>query len=270
MPKRSAAEVEAANKRGRAAGVAAVQAAQHRGLTIVNHGAGTVPVDASAPFGGVRYTLLQDDPDVAPPTWVAAHDGTRSADGKLSFDGHPTFRPALTPEACIRKGVFGGCYFNPRGGKQGIFGRDVAVDSSEFPASWFAGLSERMYASRRYAISTNAYKVKSGFGQREWEAKGWIHEQDPRGWFQWYCRFFQGRRSQDDRRQIDRWCACASERGRWRNQLCGAVSRAGGGSAGGGWGDASISPVIRQTLLHWAYELSEADFELWRAKRAAK
>ena len=96
---------------------------------------------------------------------------------------------------------------------------------------------------------------------QEWESKGWMHVQDPRGWFQWYCRFFCGRRTHDDARQIQRWAACASPRGRWRNQLCGAVAR-----KSGRHDDASISPVIRQTLLHWAYELTAADYDAWRAR----
>jgi hypothetical protein len=258
----AAADVEAANKRGRAAGIAAVRAATQRGLTIVNHGAGTMPVGAPAPHGGERYSLLKDHEHAQQPYTVAAHDGTKGADGELVFvDAPPEFRPSLTPAECIQKGIFGGCYFNPRGGKEGIFGRDVAVDAAEFPASWFADLPEALFRSRRYHVPTNCYGVKSGFGQKEWESKGWIHVQDPRGWFQWYCRFYMGRRSADDARQCARWCACASPRGRWRNQLFGAIAR-----HGGSWADASVSPVIRQTLLHWAYELSEADYRAWLAR----
>ena len=250
------------NKRGRAAGVVAVAAAKSRGLSIINHGAGTMPVDAPAPHNGMRYSLLEDPPGALPPFSVGAHNGTKGADGKLHFEGAPEqFTPALTPAECIRKGIFGGCYLNPRGGKAGIFGRDVDVSHTEFPAAWFDGLPTSLYMSRKYHVPTNCYGVKSGFGQREWESKGWIHIQDRRGWFQWYCRFYCGRRSADDARQIERWCACASPRGRWRNQLCGAVAKRG---ASAKFDDRTISPVIRQTLLHWAYELSEEDYEAWR------
>lgn len=219
-----------------------------------------MPVDAPAPHGGVRYTLLSDPPEAQEPRWrPTPHNGTKDADGCLAFADAPNFRPNLTPAECIRKGIFGGCYFNPRGGKAGIFASEVAIDHSEFPAAWFAGISQELYISRRYNVPTNAYKVKSGFGQKEWESKGWMHVQDPRGWFQWYCRFFCGRRSADDARQIGRWCACASPRGRWRNQLCGAVAR-----GSGRWNDLNVSPVIRQTLLHWGYELNEAAFKHWQ------
>ena len=262
--KRARSDVAAANKRGRAAGAAAVLAAEERGASIINHGAGTMPVDAPAPHGGVRYNLLVDGPGAQEVHWVAAHDGSKDGEGRLVFPDAPDFCPTLTPAECIRRGIFGGCYFNPRGGKPGIFGSEVAVSHSEFPSAWFEGVDESMYISRRYRVSTNRYGVKSGFGQREWESKGWMHVQDPRGWFQWYCRFFCGRRSADDARQIQRWCACASPRGRWRNQLCGAIVR-----GSGRFDDMTISPVIRQTLLHWAYELSEADYELWRRTKAS-
>ena len=160
----TAAHIAAANKRGRAAGERAVSDAKARGLTIINHGAGTMPVSAAAPHGGTRYTLLQDDDagaaaaaddetqnknvnsSRAPP-----HNGVKDAHGKLSFADAPDFRPSLTPAECIAKGVFGGCYFNPRGGKPGIFGRDVAVDAAELPAAWLAGLPPSKYVSRRCA-----------------------------------------------------------------------------------------------------------------------
>ena len=261
-PDGSSISITAANKRGRAAGKAAVAAARLRGATIINHGAGTMPVDAPAPYNGTRYTLLEDPPNAMKPFTVPAHDGGKGEDGKLHFADAPEFLPSLTPAECILKGIFGGCYFNPCGGKAGVFGREVAVTHREFPQVWFEGVPEKLYVSRRYVCSTNHYGVKSGFGQKEWESKGWIHVQDPRGWFQWYCRFYCGRRSHDDTRQIARWAACASPRGRWRNQLCGAVAK-----GSGRHDDERVSPVMRQTLLHWAYELSAEDFDAWKAAR---
>ena len=72
-----------------------------------------------------------------------------------------------------------------------------------------------------------------------------------------YCRFFQGRRSEDDDRQISRFLACAGPNGRWRGNLCGKVLL-----SGASFDDPSVAPVVRQTLLHWAYALSERDFHL--------
>eukprot|EP00588_Corethron_pennatum_P005174 CAMPEP_0194297378 /NCGR_PEP_ID=MMETSP0169-20130528/58730_1 /TAXON_ID=218684 /ORGANISM="Corethron pennatum, Strain L29A3" /LENGTH=296 /DNA_ID=CAMNT_0039047163 /DNA_START=168 /DNA_END=1058 /DNA_ORIENTATION=- len=265
-------DVAARNGRGRAAGKKKVAAARARGVAIINQGAGAPPVDAHAPFGGQRYTLLVDGEDAPSPTFDAslAHDGRRRHPttsgpdaGKLLFEDAPQFTPLLTPAECIRAGIFGGCYFNPRGGKAGIFGREVDVDWREFPAEWFEGLDiVTMVSSRRYCVSTNKYGVKAGQDQAFWEGKGWIHERDPRGWFQWYCRFYMGRRCADDARQIKRWQACASGRGRWRNQLCGRVLKASDGGTSLARNRA-ISPVIRQTLLHWAYELTEEDYALW-------
>ena len=129
--KRKAPTVDAANARGRAAGVAAVKAAKKRGATVINHGAGTMPVDAPAPHGGTRYHLLQDDANAPAPYWVTTHDGCKRSDGKLHFADAPEFLPNLTPAECIRKGIFGGCYFRPNGGKPGIFGPEVAIDHTE-------------------------------------------------------------------------------------------------------------------------------------------
>ncbi|CAE7729496.1 unnamed protein product [Symbiodinium sp. CCMP2592] len=134
----------------------------------------------------------------------------------------------------------------------------VKIDHKEFPNSWFKNVPEKFFLSRRYCASTNKYGVKSGQDQAAWEMAGWMREQDPRGWFQWYCRFYQGRRSPDDARQIQRWKACAGFLGRWRNQLCSRIN-----GSGRTFDDAAVAPVIRQTLLHWAYELTEYDWELW-------
>lgn len=79
-----------------------------------------------------------------------------------------------------------------------------------------------------------------------------------------YCRFFQGRRTADDRRQIQRWLKCCGPKGRWKSNLCGKVV-----VAGASYDDPSVSPVVRQTLLHWAYELTAPDFDAV-AKRIRK
>jgi hypothetical protein len=160
----------------------------------------------------------------------------------------------LTPEQCIREGVFGGVYFNPVGGKTGVLGRWVKIDHTEFPREWFAGLDNSRYIARRYDQAVNKYGIVAGSDQAAWETRGWIHQQDPRGWFQWYCRFFLGRRTLDDTRQIKRWNGVCGESGRWRKAL---INRVG---SPGNLNDFSISPRIRQTLLHWAFELQEEDF----------
>eukprot|EP00435_Cladocopium_sp_Y103_P064309 s122_g26.t1 len=89
----------------------------------------------------------------------------------------------------------------------------------------------------------------------DWENAGWMHPQDPYGWFQWYCRFFEGRRTEDDARQIKRWLKVCGPSGRWKANLiakCVKANRA--------YNDPKVSPVVRQSLLHWAYELTLKDF----------
>lgn len=165
----------------------------------------------------------------------------------ITFKDHPEFKPRLRPDECIRRGIFGGIYFNPKGGKAGIFGRHVDIDHREFPKSWFKGLHENMYIGRKYDASINKYGVVSGSDQAYWEAHGWIHPQDPRGWFQWYCRFYMGRRSPDDERQIKRWLGVCGDNGRWRRALLKKIK------------SNRDSAKIRQTLLHWAFELKKSD-----------
>ena len=83
-----------------------------------------------------------------------------------------------------------------------------------------------------------------------------ISLQDPYGWFQWFCRFYQGRRTEDDERQIGRWARCAGETGRWKNNLISKIVK-----AGCAWDNYAVSPVVRQTLQHWAYQLNKEDFD---------
>ena len=86
--------VTAANKRGRTAGIAAVKASTQRGTAVINNGAGTMPVDAPAPHGGTRYSLLTDPTDAASVFWVDPHDGVRGTDGAYAFSDVPADAPA--------------------------------------------------------------------------------------------------------------------------------------------------------------------------------
>ena len=86
---------------------------------------------------------------------------------------------------------------------------------------------------------------------RFWENKGWIHKQDPYGWFQWYCRYYLGRRTDDDERQIKRWINIVN---RFKGILVKMIK-----NKCAKFDDYSISPKIKQNLLHWGYELVESD-----------
>ena len=154
-----------------------------------------------------------------------------------------------------RQGSWGGCYFHPRGGKQGVRG-PCDIDAKEFPREWFEGAAPREYRNRRYARETNMYGVKAGQTQQYWEEKGWIDARDPRGWFQWYCRFYLGRRLRDgeDDRQISRWRGVCGEKGRWKRNLINKII-----DRNARFDDSIVSPVVRQTLLHWACEVTAED-----------
>lgn len=105
------------------------------------------------PFGGDGCGLVQIDTCT---TWASGvlalpsprqqrSGGRRNNKGQLVFAEAEDFLPTLSPPEMIARGVFGGCYFNPRGGKKGIFGRDVAVDHKEYPEEWFEGVPSHMY-----------------------------------------------------------------------------------------------------------------------------
>lgn len=105
-----------------------------------------------------------------------------------NFD--PLFTPDLTPKQMLHLGVFGGKY--------------MTDCQSEFPKDWFAGA---LLCHKFHDPQLNYFKVNASQSLSIWRSKGWIHPDDPRGWFQWYCRYYQGRRHPDDSRQIKRWRA---------------------------------------------------------------
>jgi hypothetical protein len=133
------------------------------------------------------------------------------------------FAPELTPRQMLALGVFGGKYMNDC--------------REEFPANWFT--RAKLSKDRRRA-SLNFFGVTASQPLEVWRAKGWIHPDDPRGWFQWYCRYYSGRRHPDDLRQIKRWRAVR----RHVAQLKKHCARR----------DLDCRRRQRQALLHWAYD----------------
>ena len=164
------------------------------------------------------------------------------------------FSPNLTPKEVIQLGSFGGIYFYDNEGS-------IDIDYKEFPPDWFEGLDDSQFRSKKYNRKINYFKIKSGLSQEEWEEKGWINSQDPRGWFQWYCRYFLGRRTDDDERQIQRWNNFCGEKGRWRNYIYTKIF-----NKETNINDLSFSLAVRQSLLHWGYMINEEDFSMWKLK----
>jgi hypothetical protein len=109
--------------------------------------------------------------------------------------------------------------------------------AAEYPDDWF---SRAKLCSERHDAALNCFGVNASQPLSAWRRKGWIHAADPRGWFQWYCRYFAGRRCEDDARQIARWRAVT----RHLAQLRKHCRR----------GDLLCRPRQRQALLHWAYD----------------
>ena len=189
------------------------------------------------------------------PFKVTAALPTRKKNGELTFQDRPDFQPNLTPKEVLQMGSFGGTYFRPiySSVTKQKYGKEVW---QELPTNWLEGLDVRTrVASSLYDTTKNKYKVKCGASLEEWESSGWMDPQDPYGWFQWYCRFYQGRRTHDDDRQVGRWAKCAGERGRWKNNLISKIVK-----AGTAWDNVAVSPVVRQTLQHWGYSLTQEDF----------
>ncbi|XP_074625444.1 uncharacterized protein LOC141883760 [Acropora palmata] len=213
---------------------------------------GASPRTPSSPTASSETTSLADVPK-------------RDKHGKLVFTDFPDFKPNMTPKEVLQAGSFGGTYFRPI--YSSITGKKYSADVyKEFPADWFQGLNiKSQVTSAVYRSEVNTYKVKCGGSLEMWESSGWIHKQDPYGWFHWYCRFFLGRRTEDDSRQVDRWKKCAGDKGRWRNNLITKVVR-----SGCAYDNFGVSPVVRQTLQHWGYRLTKKDFDTYAKKVKVK
>lgn len=183
----------------------------------------------------------------------------RLSTGEYRAPDHPTFLPNLSPTEMFSLGIFGGTYF-----------RDITLDGKtwhrdawrEFnPYGFFQGLNiPTQVASQHYAVNMNRYRVKCGQDLETWIAKGWIKKEfDTHGWVHWYCRFFLGRRCADDARQIARWSACAGNKGRWKRNLIAKCVK-----AGKPFDDETVSPIVRQLLLHWGYQLTQPHFQEYK------
>ena len=152
-----------------------------------------------------------------------------------------------TPVEIIKEGAFGRTYF--RNIYSGINGKWYGKSWKGFAV--LKNINQKYYCSNYYDVSVNKCGVKCGTSLRFWENKGWINPIDPYGWFQWYFRYWLGRRSVDNEGQIKRWKGIVS---RFKGELVKMVK-----DVNGKFNDYSVSPKIRQILLRWSYELTESD-----------
>jgi hypothetical protein len=134
------------------------------------------------------------------------------------------FTPELTPKEMLAMGIFGGVYM-----------RDCR---DEFPADWFE--TARLAPDKRDAM-INYFQINASQPLSVWVNKGWIYDEDPRGWYQWYCRYYMGRRIADeDQRQIKRWKNMTRHIAQVK-KYCRP-------------GDLACRRRQRQAILHWAYD----------------
>jgi hypothetical protein len=139
-----------------------------------------------------------------------------------NFDSE--FKPDLTPKQMLNLGVFGGMY--------------MTDCSKEFPKDWF---TDAKLCSEKHNPKLNFFGINASQPLSVWRKKGWIYPEDPRGWFQWYCRYYIGRRiPEEDKRQIKRWKAMRRHIAQIK-KYCPP-------------GDLSCRRKQRQALLHWAYD----------------
>lgn len=138
-----------------------------------------------------------------------------------NFD--PNFKPELTPKQMLELGVFGGKY--------------MTDCKKEFPKSWY---KKAKLCSKFHDPKLNYFGINASQPLSVWRKKGWIHKDDPRGWFQWYCRYYMGRRHEDDKRQIKRWKAIKRHIAQVKKNC--KVK------------DNDCRRKQKQAILHWAYD----------------
>ena len=134
------------------------------------------------------------------------------------------FKPGLSPKKMLELGIFGGSYFG--------------LNIKEYPSVWF----KKAKISKKFDINNNRFRVAAGLSRKEWISKGWIFNEDPLGWFQWYCRFTNGRRIPHiDEIQIKRWKAFGGRHIAAVKKNCEES-------------DLSCRRKQRQAILQWAYD----------------
>ena len=158
------------------------------------------------------------------------------------------FYPMLTPREMLEQGVFGGSYF-------GVEILEGDYDYQSLFQETLTDVSTHLYLGSKYRPKDNKFKIRSGMPYDYWKEMNWMHEDDPYGWFEWYIKYYNGRRHSDDDRQISRWQDFCGRNGRWRKRIYKMIDET------GNW---DVSPRIQQSLLHWGYVVNEEDYEHYK------
>lgn len=243
------------------------------GRTKKNDEDGLKPVFSNSPSEDLLVEGEADERDLHKDTitqWVVWDptqlEPTRDENGTFHFHSHPHFLPNKAPWEVMREGAFGGTYWRPYRSLR--LSLTISDDWRELPVTWLHGINPAVQLTQEvYDPSVNKFGVKAGQSIEEHEANGWIdHRFDVRGWFQWYCRYFQGRRCEDDDRQISRWANCTGDNGRWRRTLLKKYVQAGIRSVSDEDGDEidTPSPAIHQTLHQWGFEIRQNILDEYR------
>lgn len=138
------------------------------------------------------------------------------------YEDYPEFQPDLSPLAMAKLGVFGGSYF-----------ADDIDDCAGIPSEILALQNHHKNKQR------NAFGAHSGLSREDWDKRGWLTRDNPRGWYEWYCRFHEGQRFPEDQEQIERW---KDFKNRWSPKSEQALK--------------NMNPKAgtRQALLHWGID----------------
>lgn len=180
----------------------------------------------------------------------------RNKNNEYTFNDYPNFNPNLSPREMFVAGSFGGTYWRPI--YSSVNKKNYKNQHLNYPKSWWKGLPDNYLITPwdKYDKTINTYNVMVGTTLEFWECKEWIKDLHPYGWVQWYCNFFQGKRSPDDERQVKRWMQTAGPKSRFRKRLINMIN-----NKNAEYDDFTISPKIRQTLQHWGYRLTKEDIK---------
>jgi hypothetical protein len=153
----------------------------------------------------------------------------------VKFADHPEFKPDYTPREMFQQGIMSGSYFRPI--YSNVTKKYYKDDYKKF--KFLKNIPKEKLDNCVWDNSINKYKVKASTSLEFWESKHWIHPSRPRGWIEWYCHFYTGKRTDDDLRQTSRFLGVLTRFGQRKNK----------------------TPKIMQLLLHWGIDGNKSHSE---------